>query len=826
MKDTAINFLKQHLPAIVIFIALSFFYFIPALSGMKLMQHDVIQSLCMQGEINRYLEKGDYILWVNNMFSGMPGFALTYHSMSNLIGKVLEAFYMVFVEPTNYLVMGMAGVYIFCLTLQVNRWLAIIAAIAFAFSSFNIISIEAGHTSKVGAMALAGPLLAGVLVTYRRNLIQGLLLTVFFAALQVRTFHVQITFYIIIAAAIVALFELYRHVAEKETAAFFKKSGLLLCAGALALACNTSLLWPTYEYSKETMRGGGSELKEKAEQKKGGGLSKDYAFSWSQGITECFTFIVPGFSGGSSSESLGEDSHSYETLVRKGVSPAQAKRVTERLPTYWGNQPFTAGPIYLGATVVFLFLFGFLISGDKLKWALLAAIILALMLSWGKNFSTLSYFFFDYVPLYNKFRTPSMWVSIIMLLVPVTAVLGINELLKSGKDKSFYMKHLKISGAVMLGLCAMLWLGASMFSFSPDASLNNTDKQYFENYDKIEGMPGLGQEMLDALKDDRKSMMQSDALRSLVFIALVFGLLFLYVESKIKLEMMAGGIALLVLVDLWQVDKRYLNDESFVSESDYKRNFQPRAVDLQILRDPELHFRVHDITSDPFNNATVSNNLKTIGGYNAAKMQRYQDMIEKHISKGNMNVLNMLNAKYFIVRGDDGQAAPQTNPGAQGNAWAVQHVQWVKDADEEINALEDFNPDSTVVIDERYRNELSMLPQTLTGNATVQLTSYHPDKMVYSFESETPQMVVFSEMFYNGNKDWVSFIDGKEANHERVNYILRGMSVPAGKHEIVFEFKPKSFYTGEKISLAANMIYILLLAGYAFQYFRKNSEKK
>jgi len=823
MKNTVLNSLKLHLPAIAIFVALSFFYFVPALSGMKLMQHDVMQSLSMQGEINRYLEKGEYILWTNNMFSGMPKFALTYHSMSNLVGKVIEIFYKIFVEPTNYLVMGMLGVYIFCLTLQVNRWLAIIAAIAFAFSSFNIISIEAGHTSKVGAMALAGPLLAGILVAYRGNLMKGFLLTAFFAALQVRTFHVQITYYVIIAAAILALFELYRHITEKEIAAFFKKTGLLICAGALALACNTSLLWPTYEYSKETMRGGGSELKEKAEQKKGGGLNKDYAFSWSQGITECFTFIVPGFSGGSSSESLGEDSHSYKTLVKKGVAPGQAKRVTDRLPTYWGNQPFTAGPIYLGATVVFLFLFGFLIAGNKLKWALLAAILLALLLSWGKNLSALSYFFFDYVPLYNKFRTPSMWVSIIMLLVPVTAVLGINELLKSEKDKAFYMKNLKISGAVMLGLCASLWLGASMFSFSPDASTNNTDKQYFENYDKIEGMPGLGQEMLDALKDDRKSMMQSDALRSIVFIALVFGLLYLFVESKIKLELMAAGVALLVLVDLWQVDKRYLNDESFVSETEYNRFFQPRSVDLQIMRDPDLHFRVHDITSDPFNNAAVSNNLKTIGGYNAAKMQRYQDMIERHISKGNMNVLNMLNAKYFIMKGDEGQPMAQPNPGACGNAWAVQHIQWVKDADEEIDALENFNPDSTVVIDERFKAELTTVPQNLTGNATVELSSYYPDKMVYSFQSENPQYVVFSEIFYHGNKDWISYIDGKEATHQRVNYLLRGLNVPAGKHEIVFEFKPKSFYTGENITLAANLIFILLFAGYIFQAFRKKS---
>jgi hypothetical protein len=820
MKNQVVDFLKQHVLALIVFIIISFLYFSPVLEGKIIAQSDIIQSKSMQGEIIRYLENNDYILWTNSMFSGMPATQIWLYPFGNFIGSIIDVFRVAFGDPTYLLIAAMLGIYFFCLTLNINRYLAIIASIGFALSSFYIISIEAGHTNKAYGMALAAPFLASIIMVYRGNLFLGFLLTALFSIFTIRTNHVQITYYAVIAAAVLTIFELYRHFAEKKLVDFSKKIGLLAIAALIGLASNASLLWPTYDYAKHTIRGGGSELKEKAAQTKSGGLDKEYAFSWSQGIVESFSFIVPSFSGGASGEPLDEDSETYKTLTKKGVSPTQAKNIIQRVPTYWGNQPFTAGPIYFGATVLFLFLFGFLISKNSLKWSMLAIILLAMFLAWGKNFAVLSYFFFDYVPLYNKFRTPAMLVFVIMLFVPIVAVLGLNELLNNKIDKSFLLKNLKISGGVTAGLCLALWLGSSMFDYKPDPARNQTDTQYYENFKSATNDEAFATSMLDALRADRESMMKSDALRSLFFILLVVILIYLFIENKLKFELMAAGLSILVLVDLWGVDKRYLNDSNFVESSEYDKYFRPRPVDLQILRDTELHYRVHDVTTDPFNSASASYNLKTIGGYHAAKLQRYQEVIEKHIRTGNMNVLNMLNAKYFIVKGNDGQAVSQQNPDALGNAWAVENIQWVRDADEEINALTDFNPDSLAVIDERFKSHFNNGNNMFTGAANVALTSYHPDKMKYNFDSESEQLVVFSEVFYNGNKDWISYLDGKEVEHIRVNYLLRGLKVPAGKHEILFEFKPTSYVMGVRISYAANILFILLVAGYFFKRYK------
>lgn len=821
MNKQVVPFLKEHFPAVLIFILLPLFYFLPTLEGKKIVQSDIIQAKSMQGEILRYEEKGDHILWVNNMFSGMPSFQIRPNTTGSYVSEIIYLFRNVFGDPNYFLIIGMTGIYIFCLTLGINRWLAILAAIGFAFSSFNIISIEAGHSSKVRSMALMAPLFAGILLTFRGKLLAGFLLTAFFAILQVRSNHAQINYYSIIVAGVLSIFELYRHLVSKDVLQYFKAFGLLILAGAFALACNTSLLWSTYDYSKQTIRGTGSELKEKAAETKAGGLDKDYAFAWSQGIVESFTFIVPGFSGGGSGEPLDTESETYKTLTGKGVSANQAENIIQRVPTYWGNQPFTSGPIYFGAALMFLALFGFLASKNNLKWGLLAAILLALFLAWGKNFSTLSFFFFDYVPMYNKFRTPAMMLCVIMMILPIIAALGLNELFNQKFDKNLMMKNLKISGGIMLGLCIALWAGSSMFNYTPDATKNQTDKQYYDNFKNATNDDAFAESMVKALKADRESMMKSDAMRSLFFIALAVGFLYLVITSKLKVEYAIGGLALLVLVDLWAIDKRYLNETNFTDESEYEQYFRPRQVDLQILQDTDIHYRVHDVTADPFNSASASRNLKTVGGYHAAKLQRYQDVIERHLRTGNMDVLNMLNTKYFIVKGQEGQPTVQQNPGALGNAWAVKAIQYVKNADEEISALEKFKPDSLAFVDVRYKNDLSALPSNLTGNAKVSLTSYHPDKMVYSFESNTPQLVVFSEVFYNGNTDWKSYIDGKEAKHVRANYTLRAMLIPAGKHEIVFEFIPASYYTGEKITLAANVLFLLIAAGYFFQQFRK-----
>jgi len=824
-----LEFAKKHGIPIVIFIVLAFAYCLPVLQGSKLKQLDIVQSMCMQGELRRYLSEGEHILWTNAMFSGMPTFQIMSTSKTNFVGRTLDWFAIAFHDPTYLLIMSMLGVYLLCVVLGINRWLAVLAAMAVAFSTFNILSIEAGHSSKVRSMALMAPLLAGVIVTYRGQLLAGGLLTAFITILAVKSNHVQITYYTIIIAGLLVAYELYRHLAERKIAEFLKATALMLAAGILGLACNTSLLWPTYDYSHSTIRGGQSELDEKKEATASGGLDKKYAFRWSYGIAESFTFIVPHFAGGGTGEifkNLDEESATYKALKKYGYK-SQGKEIAQQIPAYWGNQPFTGGPTYFGAVVVFLFLFGALAARSKLKWWFIACITLALLLSWGRNFALLSDLFFHYVPIYNKFRTPSMFLSVVQLLAPVLAVIGLNELLAKKVDRIAMMRNLKISGGIVGGVCALLLVGGSLFSFStnsyPDDRENDTDKEYYDSYLKMTKNEKFATDMLSALKEDRKSLMQRDALRSLILVALAVGMLYFFIQEKLKFPYFAATVSGLVLFDLCGVDWRYLNTDNFISKSDFEREFAMRPVDRQLLQDKELYFRVHDITRDPFNNARPSYYLKTVGGYHAAKMQHYQEMIEHHIGRGNMGVLNMLNTKYVIINDEKNQPVAQINRGALGNAWMVSSVQLVNSADEEIDALENLKPDSVVVIDKRFESKLPKT--TFSREGEVKLTSYHPDKLKYSFSSSSDQFVVFSEIFYKGNQDWVSYLDSKEAEHVRVNYILRGMVVPAGNHEIVFEFRPKSYYTGEKITFAANVAFLLCAAGYGFVLYRKKGVK-
>jgi len=819
---------KKHGIPLGIFLALSFIYFFPVLQGELLRQNDIIQSTYMQGEMRRYLKEGEHILWTNAMFSGMPTFQIMSLSKTNFVGNLLDWISIIFLNPTYLFIMSMAGVYLFCLVLGVNRWLAVLAAIAVTFCTFNVLSIEAGHSSKVRSMALMAPFLAGIIMTYRGQLLSGGLLTAFITILQVKSNHVQITYYTIIVAGLLIAYELYRHIAEKKLAEFTKATGLMAAAGVIGLAGNTSLLWPTYDYSHYSIRGGTSELSEKKEATASGGLDKRYAFRWSYGIAESFTFIVPHFAGGGSGEqfeNLGEGSATYKTLAKYGYQ-SQAKKIAQQIPAYWGNQPFTGGPVYFGVTVVFLILFGALAARDKLKWWFIISILLALFLSWGRNFSILSDLFFHYVPLYNKFRTPSMFLSVVELLAPVLAVIGLNELLVKKVDREAMLRNLKISGGIIGGLCALLIAGSSFFSFSTNSypendRENNTDQEYYDSYLKMTKNEQFANDMVKALREDRKSLMRSDAFRSLIFAAIAAALLYLFIQEKLRLPYFIAAAGILILIDLCGVDLRYLNKNNFISKSDFEKEFAMRPVDRQLLQDPDLYFRVHDITRDPFNNARPSYYLKTIGGYHAAKMQRYQEMIERHIGRGNINVLNMLNTKYVITAGENKQPVAQINRGALGNAWMVSAIKWAENADEEIDALEDFQPDSIVVADKRYRQELQNPDAGFSGEGEVKLTGYHPDKLTYSFNSPSEQFVVFSEIFYKGNEDWISTIDGIETKHIRVNYILRGMVVPPGSHEIVFEFRPKSFYTGEKITLAANLAFLLCAAGYVFMQFRK-----
>lgn len=813
MDNLTISAKKHLVPLLLIFLA-SFAYFYPTWSGKKLVQKDIIESLCMQGEMKKYRDKGEHILWTNNMFSGMPTFQIRHYSGTAFISNILFWLNEWIDNPGFYLFMGMLGIYIFTVLLGIDRWLALLAAAGYAWSTFNIIGIIAGHTSKALSMAFMAPVTAGVIYTFRKNILSGALLTAFFLAYQIRTNHMQITYYLFIILLLLMLFELIRHLRLHEVVRYIKASGMLSLAVSIALLSNATLLLTTYDYARYSMRGGASELSTKTEQRSKGGLTKEYAFSWSYGILESFTFLIPGFYGGATLDKLGENSHTYKTLINRGVASHQAQKAITQVPTYWGNQPYTAGPIYFGATVIFLMLFALLLVQDPLKWWMLASIVLAVLLAWGKNFPLLSYFFFDYVPFYNKFRTPSMMLSVVMFLAPVLSVWGVHEVINKTMERRHVLRAFKISAGATAGLCLAVWLAGNTFEYTATDPKIEIDKKYFENYKNVSKSEQFASEMLKALKADRKMILQHDALRSLLFISLSALVLYLYVVQKINVWWLISSMGLLLVADLWGINVRYLNRASYVDRVEYQKNFMPRPVDDPILKDSEIYFRVYDVTRDPFNSAASSYYLKTIGGYHAAKLQRYQDVIEAHLRKGNMNVINMLNTKYYISLNENKQPILQLFPDRLGNAWSVQNITYVNDADEELESLHSFNPKTTTVVDKRYATYIGDDTIFNSTGSLVQLISYHPEKLVYRFQADQPQFVVFSEIFYKGNEDWKSYIDGKEVPHIRVNYILRGMKVPAGQHEIMFVFKPRLFYLGEKITLTANILMTLLLAGY------------
>lgn len=809
-QNSLIKALAPHLLVVAIFTALTWVYLLPQLQGKELAQHDIVQSLGMQGESRAWHEKtGHYPLWTNGMFCGMPAFQILTDFPANLVTYVIYFIKAIYPDTAHLVFLLMLGFYVLLFTFTNNPWVSAAAAIGFAFSSYNFINIDAGHTSKVRCIALMAPILAGFLAAYRGRILFGAALTALTLAIQIRTNHFQITYYTMLAGGMIGVFYLMLAVRDKQLAGFAKATGALLIALALGIGSNTSQLWTTYEYSKETIRGGTSELAAE----KLSGLDKDYAFSWSYGKLETLTLLIPNYMGGASQEELSEDSNLARELLKKGVPKAQIKKIVEQgAPTYWGDQPFTSGPTYFGAISCFLFVLGMFLIRNPVKWVFLAIAVLTIFLAWGKNFEAFNMLFFNYFPFYNKFRTPAMILAVANLAVVFVAGLAMYEVisgkLKSDEIKSAVIKSLGVTaGLVFLAGIA----GSYLFDFKAEV-----DARLAES-----GWP------VDALQADRAAMMRADAFRSLLFIVLAGALLFGYIGNKIKANYLVWALGALMLFDTWSVAKRYLNDSDFVSKSDKEKYFRPSKADLEILQDTDLYYRVLNFTTSTFNDALTSYHHKSIGGYHAAKIRRYQDLIEKQItpnmqriSKGfsndNIPVLNMLNMRYII--GKDDQVI--RNPNAMGNAWFVQECKIVQDAQAEMDALSNFNPAHTAFADKRFENYLSGFTPGADSAASIMLTVYEPEKLEYKSATTAEQFAVFSDVYYA--KGWQAFVDGKPAEHIRVNYVLRGMRIPAGEHTITFEFKPKSYYTGEKVSLACSVLMLLLVAGVVVLELRKN----
>jgi len=814
-----------HLAIIAFFVVICFAYFSPVLQGKGPAQGDVLQAKAMQKEIMDYRAKdGKGPLWTNQMFGGMPAYQIWVQYPMNIASHISGFIKTVLPDPVDVVLLYLLGAYLLFCVLKINPYLAAAGAIAFAFTSYNFIIIAAGHSNKALAIAYCAPILATVILTLRGKYWLGASLMALFVALEIRANHIQMTYYLFIALLIYIGIEIYHAYKEKRMKVFGKAIGFLTAALLVAVMVNAGTLWTTYEYGKESNRGKSNLTTDKAEEKSG--LSKEYAYGWSQGVGECFTFLIPNLYGGASSiEALVKpESHTYKALESvTGGDPTQAIQQLSGqvgLQQYWGEKPGTSGPYYFGAIICFLFVFGLLIVRSRFKWWILGTTVLFILLSFGKNMPFVSDIFFKYFPLYNKFRAVESILAIIGLLVPVLALLAIKEAQEGVYDQKTLVKKLTIAAGITGGFSLLVAImPTAFFSFT-----NSLHPQMVDALTQLlQNNRGVAQNIANALVEDRADLAKSDAWRSFLFIAIAYGLTWAYFTKKLNVTPFVVLLGIAVLIDMWQVDRRYLNNSNFANKSDLANHFQPRDVDGFIAADKDPDFRVLDLSISTFSDASASQFHKTIGGYHAAKLKRYQELIDNQFSKSiNQDVLDMLNTKYIITQDpQNGSYKMQRNATAAGNAWIVQNVQFAKDADEEMKAISSFDPKKEAIVDVRYKNLMD--PKKVTGGgptASIKLDSYHPDHLVYSYSAPTDVIAVFSEIYYD--KGWKMYVDKVEKPYFRTDYVLRAAQLEAGNHTVEFKFEPASYYVGENISLAGS---VLLIAGLGFAFWSEKKKK-
>ncbi len=809
MKNFQFQVLAPHLSAIVIFLILTFVYFSPMLEKKQLRQHDNIQFRGMSKEISDFREhSGKEPLWTNSMFGGMPAYLISVQYKSNLFKYIDRYISLGMKAPAKYVFLSFLGFYfLLVFGFKMNPWLGIVGAIAFGLSSYFFIISAAGHNTKAHALAYMAPVLAGVIIAFRGRILWGGVFTGIALALQISANHPQITYYTLLTVLVFGLVFLIRAFKEKSLALFFKTIGVLSLAVILAIGVNFTSLWLTYEYGKVSIRGK-SELSSN-QKNKTTGLDKDYILNdYSYGIDETLNLMIPDFKGGASS-GFDLKSETYQELRRNNVP--NAKQIARQNPlAYWGTQRLVSGPVYIGAVVIFLFFFGLFFVKGPYKWWLLSATLLSIMLAWGKNFMFLSDFFINYFPGYNKFRAVSMTLVIAEITIPVLAMLALKKLLDGNYKKEEGLKALKYSLIIAGGISLFFaTLPGLFYNFS--AAI---DEQLISS--------GWPQQFIQAVHLDRKHLLQEDSFRSLIFIIFSSGLLFAFLKGWLKSNYVILAFGLLFLADLWPVNKRYLNNDNFESPRMINNSFLPNAADQQILLDEDPDYRVMNLTVRTFNDATTSYLHKSVGGYHGAKMRRYQELITHHISRNNMEVINMLNTKYFILAGQNNQAVVRFNPDALGHAWFVGRLHIVENADYEIAALNEIKTKTEAVIDQRFNELLEGLNLQTDSLATIELKSYAPNYLVYESKSSIEQLAIFSEIFYD--RGWNAYIDGVGTPHFRVNYVLRGLRLPPGEHKIEFKFHPQAYYTGEKISLASSVLLLIMLIMMSIKTIKQNPQ--
>lgn len=879
-----------HLIVIAAFVGISAIYFYPAFTGNQLKQGDITNFRGMSQEIVEYRRMfGEEPLWTNSMFAGMPAYQISVLYPNDVLGYLDKVFTLGLPVPANYLFLYMVGFYLLLLAFRLKPGLAAVGALAFAFSSYFIIIIEAGHNSKAHAIGYLAPILAGIIWTYRGKFLLGAAVTAFFVALQVHANHVQITYYFGILVAFYALAKLIDAFRQKAVPQFVKASLFLVFAGAIGVLANSNVLWNTYNYSKATTRGT-SELTINPDGSSNqsnvtAGLDRDYVTQWSYGIGETFSLLIPNAHGGGSGALIDENTQRENPQLYNDL--ARGYQATNVFPnTYWGDQPFTSGPVYVGALVVLLFLLGAFFIQGPIKWALVATAILTIMLAWGKNFMGLTDFFLDYIPGYHKFRAVTIILSITELVFPLLGFLFLKKVYREPelliREKK---KFLAVSGGLVGLLLLFLTIPNTFFSF-----LSTNESNAFNA--AISGNAGVDVlNYAEALKAERIANFREDTFRSLAFILLGIGLIWAFANRKLKPTFLIGGLALLVMIDLWSVDKRYLNNEKvkgkFVQwqpKEDAKSAYTATAADLEILnREQQDNPRLTDVINDAvsnfradqktkgkvgqdqindvkfaalrfntdyrvlplqgtFQDARTAYFHKSIGGYHGAKLKRIQEIYDFYIAPEMSSIINALQNDPTIENVNNAlrsntvlnmlntkyiiynqDAPPMENPFALGSAWFVEDIVKVSNADQEIQEIGDINPRTEAVVDERFADEIAGFNYQESADARIAVETHLPNYIKYMYESPVPQATIFSEMYYADG--WNAYIDGEQVDYFRANYLLRGMIIPEGSHTIEFRFEPQSFATSNVVSSVFTVVVLLLLAfGFWWEQKKKKDE--
>ncbi|WP_350286011.1 YfhO family protein [uncultured Croceitalea sp.] len=798
-----------HLFVLGFFIVASLAYFYPVLQGKAIFQSDIAQYKGMSKERNDYkATTGIESYWTNSAFGGMPTYQLGANYPHDYVKK-LDRLIRFLPRPADYLFLYFIGFYILMLCMKVEYRLAILGALAFGFSTYLIIILGVGHNAKAHALGYLPMVLGGIILVFRKKYVLGFILTALAMALEISANHYQMTYYFMLLVLVLGIVYLIYAIKNKRLKHFFSSVGILLGAVLLAIATNATSLMATKEYADWSTRGKSALTinSDGSPKMATNGLDKEYITQYSYGIIESLDLFVPRFFGGSGKEDLGKDSKVYQYFIDQGVPPSQAIEISG-LYLYWGEQPIVAGPAYIGAVIFFLFVLSlFLVKGKK-KWWLLVGVLLSLILSWGKNFPVLTNFMIDYFPMYNKFRAVSSIQVLLELCVPILAILGLKEIFKKSVAHKDKLNAVKWSAIVAVGLAIGIFLIKGFFDFQ-----GSTDER-FKSY--------FGEAALDILRSDREAVYVNDTLRSLIFVILGVAVVFLLVKERIKKNAAAILIGLLIVIDLVGVNLRYVNDEDFVRQRSVEQPFQASAVDKEILRDQSV-FRVFN-PQEGLNGSQTSFFHKSLGGYHAAKPAKMQDLVEFHLYKNNLEVLNMLNVKYVIQQDEEGNSYPGLNPDANGNAWFVSDIKTVSSADEEIKALDAIETKTMAVMDTSQTLDLKQFSFDVDSLATIDLVDHRPNYIEYKSNNPNEGFMVFSEMHYpNG---WYATVDDQETSIYRVNYALRGLRLPAGEHKIAFTFKPEVVQTGSKIALASNILLALVILGGLGLSFRKPKKKE